>query len=60
MGTLGRVAADRQRGIEQQVHPVERFFDAGAALGPDRAEIVAGIEDFLHVVDDGRKPSARW
>ena len=39
--TLGRVAAQRQRRIEQQVEPVERLFDARTALRPDRAGIFA-------------------
>ena len=59
MGALGGVAADRQRGVEQKVEPVQRLFHPRAALGPDRAEIVAAVENMLHVVGDGRQPAAR-
>src|SRR3954468_23274704 len=55
MRTLGRVAAQRQRRIEQQVEPVERLLDARTALRPDRAGIGAAGERGLHDVDDPRQ-----
>src|SRR3954453_17794285 len=55
MRTLGRVAAQRQRRIEQQVEPVERLFNARTALRPDRARIGPAGERGLHDVDDPRE-----
>src|SRR3954453_22185913 len=55
MRTLGRVAAQRQRRIEQQVEPVERLLEARTALRTDRTGIGAGGERGLHYVDDPRQ-----
>ena len=57
--TLGRVPAQRQRRVQQQVQPVERLFDARTALRPDRAGIVAARQRGLHDVDDPRQAKTR-
>src|SRR5207247_1440133 len=49
---LRRVAADRQRGVDEEIQPVDRLLDARAALGPDGAGIAAARHDFLHRVGD--------
>ncbi len=56
---LRRVAADRQRGVDQEIEPVGAFLHLGAALGEDRAVVFAAREDLLHRIGDARKRRAR-
>ena len=42
---LRGVAGDRQAGVDQEVEPVGDLFDLRAALGPDRAVVVARGQD---------------
>ena len=56
---LRRVAGDRQRGVEQQIEPVDRLLDARRALRPHRADIVAVVEHALHRIDDARERRTR-
>ena len=56
---LGRIAAERQGRVEQQVQPVQRLFDPGAALRPDRAGVLAARERGLHCVGDPRETRPR-
>src|SRR3970282_1407701 len=37
VGALGRVAANRQRRIDQQIEPIGGFLDLRAPLGPNHA-----------------------
>src|SRR6266852_1985866 len=38
---LRGVAADRQRGVDQEIEPVHRLLDAGTALRPDRPSVLS-------------------
>ena len=41
---LGGIAADRHGRVDQEIEPVDRLLDPGAALGPDRAVIFTACE----------------
>src|SRR5215468_3296501 len=44
------IATDRQRRVDKQIEPIDRLFDPGAALGPNRAIVFAARQDLLHRV----------
>src|SRR5438093_5763488 len=56
---LRGVAADRQRGVDQEIEPVDRLLDARTALCPDRPGVIPRGEHALHGIGDTRERRPR-
>src|SRR5262249_35907672 len=59
VGTLRGVAADRQRGVDEKLKPVDGLLDARTALCPDRSGVPAAREHPLDRVGDARERRPR-
>src|SRR5262245_63883743 len=59
VGTLRGIAADRQRGVDEELEPVDGLLDARAALRPDCPSILSAREHPLHHAGDARERRAR-